>query len=156
MAIKLVEQQVELFRSQATEELWKRDHEEAMRVLDFEEVVAFGVACCNMIHRLDEGIRLRELRDEIPYDESRHTRVQNLYVAWLAIARSVERTITKLESSGWEISGAVEFRSCTSEVEGLLTPDDKFFAGEKLARLIDQARKDYESGHTEPMDSMCD
>ena len=152
---EIIKEQLDLYSHQA--QRWEQAQtDEAMQVRDFEDFIALGMFWFARINHLDEQTRLEELRAGAAPDAKIHEGIVGLYRAWLDTGRGVVRVLESFKANRWEIDGAEAFRSAVREVEGILTPDDKFFTGEKLARLIDQAREDYESGHTEPMDSMCD
>jgi hypothetical protein len=61
------------------------------------------------------------------------------------------QAIEKLEAENYEVEHAEEFRRCASEVRGILTTDEDFFARQKLADLRDEAIEANRNGLTEEM-----
>lgn len=98
-------------------EQWKKDHDEAMACLEFEELIAFGVWVRGLIDRVNEIWRSNVERNPAIYDEKVDEQIEQLYSRWLEPAHSSFERIDSFEQKGFDVSGASEFRAAYRAVE---------------------------------------
>jgi hypothetical protein len=130
-------------------ELWNRDHRLAMASADFEDHLAFGLKLFDRITEIDQSWRREVFSGMVDYDSGFDAEIRELYEAWNKPCDLNEAVLSWLESRFGPVNHAEEFRSHCREVKGILTPDDQFFADEKLVDLRDQAIDDLRGGNVE-------
>ena len=82
-------------------------------------------------------------KQECPYDASLANRILNLYSGWLDTSEKVVALYDSFEADyaarGRGRDLVLRIKNDVCEVRGILTPDDQFFVGDKLAKLRDAA-----------------
>ena len=127
---------------------WKAHHAEAVYCLDFENWLAHGVFLFERITRMDERHREITYANPDAFSAELDREMSGLYEAWSkVIPESLER-LAELESRGFRVEKADEYRRCCEEVVGILTPDNDFFVGDKLVALRDEAIDSHLAGGT--------
>lgn len=132
--------------SKSYEEKWKTDHEEAMKCMDFEAIIAFGLSIYQFLNNLDEMWRMNVLKGQMAHDKSVDDVIDKLYRAWSEPCGHLLNSLASFEKAGYEITGADKFRAACREVEGLLTTDNDFFHHDKLLELRDRAIDEHHDG----------
>jgi len=128
---------------------WKRDHKDAMACYAFQDHLQVGIEIFDSITRFDEDWRLRVFRGHVPHDASVEDEIRDAYQKWLQPCSRVEKVLRKFERLFGEVKYAAEFRSRHAEAQGILTPDDKFFANDSLTNLRDAAIDEHRRGDTQ-------
>jgi hypothetical protein len=143
-------------RAASYEENWKGDHDDAMRCVELEEVIALGLTVYNLINRMDEIWRLAVHKKKVAYSPKVDKLITKALRDWLRGCKILAKIIKKVEGLGYEVTGAEEFRLACREAEGILTPDEAFFDGEKLQGLEAAALKSHRAGRTKTLRSLSD
>ena len=129
-------------------ESWKARHDEAIPCLDFENWLAHGVFLFERITRMDERHREITYANPDAFSDELDREIHSLYEVWSrAIPDSLDR-LAELESRGFRVDKAEEYRRCCEEAVGILTPDNEFFVGGKLIALRDEAIDSHLAGGT--------
>ncbi len=149
--LKRYEERTQRYEEQP--EQWKQDHDAAMRCFDFEGLLALGLSLFDFINRVDEAWRVKVYRGLVPYDATMDQVIEGLYRVWLRPCDRLHARLAELEKH-FDVKGASEFRAACREVQGILTRDDEFFTGDRLAELRDEAVEDHRAGSTEDMGSV--
>jgi hypothetical protein len=149
-----VREQLSLYEQQS--ESCMLDHEDAVRCRDFEELLAIGIALCDLVHRLDEEWRRQVRSGNLQYDPAADSAIQSLYELWFRPCDKLRATLQQLEDRGFTIEGAREFRQRCDEVRGILTPDEEFFAGDALVSLRDKTIDEHRRGETTDIGGLSD
>ena len=135
---------------QATAEQWKKDHEDAMQCYDVQDSVKFGLFILDVLHQLDEEIRLRCFKGNEPKDAYAKlcNEVEELYQRWFRTSEVHLEIVASLVSKGHTVEGAEELRKAFQTVGKMLTPDDEFFSAAPLVDLRDEAVDAHARGET--------
>jgi hypothetical protein len=152
-SLRRYEEQTEQYGEQP--EQWKQDHEAAMRCLDFEGLLAYGLSVFDFINRIDEAWRIKVYRNLVPYKPEVDKLIDELYHWWLRPCDRVMAQLVALEKH-FDVEGGKEFRSACREVQGILTRDEDFFRHGRLTQLRDEAVDANRRGEAEEMRSMGD
>lgn len=132
----------------AEAEPWKEDHDTAMICFSVEQMVSWGNRLFRGLCEDDEIWQTHVLESNVAYDSDWQENLLDLFRKW---RRGSERLLTQiewLEGSGFEVRGSSEFRRNCIEARGILTDDDKFFVGEALINLRDEAIDEHRRGGT--------
>lgn len=143
-------------RTQMYEEGWKKEHNEAVKCLEFEEILVFGVSIYEFLNRLDEMWRLKVHKKQVEHDPKIDEAIERLYEAWLAPCDMVTARLDSFENAGYEVAGAKEFRSACREVKGLLTADSDFFRHQNLLTLRYEAIEEHRAGKSVELAELSD
>jgi hypothetical protein len=153
---KDMNESVDRYNRRAESEKWKKDHDEAMKCLELEEAIAFGLTIYNLMNRVDEICRLAVHKKKVPYNPDVEKNLTHAFREWFRGSKKLEKILGKFESLGYEVTGAEEFRAACREVGGILTEDEEFFAGDKLGELAVAAVKANASGATKELRRVTD
>lgn len=134
---RIIKGRVAIFRRES--ELWKSDHEEAMRYFDFCDHLNTGIHLYNEICRLDENWRESVHSQKCPYDSSQHRRIMALFLTLARVAFDVEGQLLPKYESQFGVQDGAEFRKVCRELRGIVSEDASFFDSEALAALRDEA-----------------
>lgn len=148
--IQFAEREVERYRNDI--EGWKENLDDlAQDCRDFEDVVAKA----NFVYGrlLDLDMRLQEFafKAEGEVDLNGIGKLQVIFREWLEVSQEFLPHVLRLEEKYGSVEGGTEFRANVKEARASLTPDDRFFNGDKLAELRDAAIDDFRAGLTEPL-----
>lgn len=135
---------IDLFREEA--EQWESRLNEVSGCLTLESSLEFGLSLYRMICHDEERWTLAVRTGRQPFCERDEQEFLSLFRAWLKPAADMLNAIEDCESQGFIVDGAAEFRQSVCEIQGILTADDQFFAGEALTSLRDLAIKDLQDG----------
>ena len=145
-AAQLLHDQMKLAESQA--EQWQQDHEDARDCHVLEFLLRTSLRFLDEIGNLDNKNRLLVLQGEA--EAGAEELAAKLYQHWFKGATTILMpSLTAMEGKGYQVEGAVEFRTACREVKGILTPDAQFFDGERLVDLRDKAIEAHRRGETE-------
>jgi hypothetical protein len=143
---QLLHDQMKLAESQA--ERWQQDHEDARDCQVLEFLLRTSLRFLDEIGNLDNKNRLLVLQGEA--EAGAEELAAKLYQHWFKGATTILMpSLTAMEGKGYQVEGAVEFRTACREVKGILTPDAQFFDGERLVDLPDKAIESHRRGETE-------
>jgi hypothetical protein len=143
---ELVRRNISFYRAQS-------ESSEATRAL--EELLALAVFTFERLARIDDEWHSEGYKGR-PYDPDVDAALSTIYQDWFEISQRTLRSLEEAEASGQKLEGAVEFRKCYREAQGMLTPDDKFFTDEALVRARDQAIDEHRRGETIEMREIGD
>jgi hypothetical protein len=94
---------------------WKRDHEEALKCMEFEQLIAFGLSAFELLKRIDQIWKRRVEEQTVDYDEAVDEAIERLYNAWLQPCAGVLARTSAFEKAGFKVVGSREFRSACAE-----------------------------------------
>lgn len=146
-----VDNRLKLYRSEAAQ--WKVDHEQAPEYPDFELLLQGGLAVYEAINHIDESWRALVLAGEEEYLQEKEDCITNLYRLWLEPWKDLLSDLKDIEATGYKVKYAEEFYRACVEVCGILTPDEKFFSGDELVELRDNAIDSLRRGECEPVEA---
>ena len=126
----------QMMASHAEIEAWKLDHERAMLVFDFQELVT------SVTHQFDtiDGLN-RQLTDDIinrtqPYLEAFDEGVKDLCREWLTLARDMrDGVMAWCKSQGHEVDGEREFLDRIAQAEISEANDFELYAKQRIASM---------------------
>ena len=126
----------QMMASHAEIEAWKLDHERAMLVFDFQELVT------SVTHQFDtiDGLN-RQLTDDIinrtqPYLEAFDEGVKDLCREWLTLARDMrDGVMAWCKSQGHEVDGEREFLARIAQAENSEANDFELYAKQRIASM---------------------
>ena len=139
----LVRREIELYRD--VSEVWKADHEAAMACMDFQDLLAKGIAAFESINRIDEAYR-RAVFSGSEFDEAVSGQITELYEMISEPCEGILETLARFERAGFNVDAAERFRSCCRELAGILTDPADFFSDEALVRMRDKAIDENQQG----------
>jgi hypothetical protein len=151
---QLIRDRLKLYRGHS--EAWKDDHDLATACFELEELVATGIDAVDAINRADEWLRSRVASGKAKYDAIQDARIDALYQQWMHGSDRVIALLDQFEKKGFEVRGAEQFRRSYREVQGILTPDEKFFAHHSLVKLRDEAVDAHRRGETVEIKELSD
>ncbi len=132
----------------AEAEPWKEDHDTAMTGFCIEEMVSWGNRLFRGLSEDEETWHTQVFESKVAYDAEWQENLLELFRKWLKGSERLLTQIEWLEGSGFEVRGSGEFRQNCIEARGILTDDDKFFVGEALINLRDEAIDEHRRGGT--------
>ena len=91
--------------------------------------------------------------ETIPYNEADHEGLLDLHRAWYS---SAGKLLNYLDEAVLTPSEIRVLRSSLAEVKSALTPDDEFFEGDELDKLVEQAIDEHSRAETDEMKEMGD
>jgi hypothetical protein len=154
-AFSFIQDQLRLL-SKEPEEAWKHDHKKAMWSYSVQERVAALNYVFERFILVDDRWRSAVHRGECEYSPDVESTFADAFKEWKNAASTWINFADELEREGWTVNGAELLRSRQEEVAAMLTPDDKFFTGAKLATLRDDAIDANRSGGTTTFGRMGD
>jgi hypothetical protein len=120
-------------------EPWKPLHDEAMACREIEYLLSRGVAAYRFLASVEEEWRERVLRGERAFSREDRDRFETCLRGWLVPCEKVERLVSELESRGYSVENAVEFRECHAEAKWLLARPEEVFDRPAFVAARDQA-----------------
>lgn len=106
---------------EAYEEGWTKDHAEAMRCRDFEQLLAVGVGIFHVLVKLDVARRQRIAQGQEEYSEEDDQALQECFRRWLRMGELASPQIRHYESSFWFVDNAADFRQCLEETREIVS-----------------------------------
>ena len=128
--------EIRFLKSQTeSEELWKADHDSAMRCTALEEKIKAGLSFFGLINGLDALWSRRVQAGRYKFDAKIARDLYAFYQWWLAPCEHVFEAIATMEKEGYQVTGAVELRKAFSTARQILrTNIDEVISGmEKLS-----------------------
>jgi hypothetical protein len=125
-----------------------RSNEEARRYIDFCQIIGDAINTFMLINRLDELYRSLVFQGRCQYNESLNESIGDLYWQWVGLGRKIERLHERYCVHDRHEELAEQFKVCYREACGIVIPDEKFFASDKLVDLRDQALDEFAGGET--------
>lgn len=118
---------------------------------NYSRLVAIN-ACAAFQHMLksDDAYREAIFTDEKRYSPEWERNWLICLEAWLSLASGLLPGLSPEFVAGYP-SIVAEFKQAIRQAESILTPDDKFFASDRLAELRDRAIDNHRAGKTEEM-----
>src|SRR5262245_26397585 len=113
-----------------------------------EEVISWGNLLFKGLSEDDSNWHTYVLGSKLEYEEAYEKGLLESYREWLGASERLLRCIASLEEWGFEVRGSDEFRRNCTEERGILTDDDKFFVGDALTNLRDEAIDEHRGGRT--------
>ena len=150
---RMVRDRLESYRKHS--ESWEVTHDEAMACFEFEGLLALGIDAFEAINRADEWLRSRVASGKAKYDAVETAKIEALYQQWMQASDVILEMLAEVEKQ-FEVCGAEEFRRCYREVQGILTPDEEFFAHDSLVKLRDEAIDSHRRGETVEIKELSD
>ncbi len=110
-------------------DLWKIDHDEAMGVMDLEDVVDELLNAFRFINKIDKfyGQFVRDNPRKYNYDADEA--LKNAYRQFISAATDVLATVDKCADDGWSVGKAEKLRAAVERMERSASRD---FDGESL------------------------
>ena len=93
---------------------------------------------------------------KVEYNPSEEHEIAECYRTWLQPAEFFSSRLAEMEASGHEVKWAEQFRRAYLAAKGTQTPDVKFFVGDPLIELRDQAIDAHKGGGTVEMHEFGD
>lgn len=148
-----VKSRLKLFQGEAKQ--WKADHDQAVECvdLDFELLLQHGISVYEAINDIDENWRARVLSGEIEYLQEDEDFLTKLYHLWLQSGEGALSDLEGFEVGGYDVKYSDDFRRACIEVSGILTSDEKFFSGDDLVAMRDEAIDSHRRGDCEPVEA---
>lgn len=132
-------ERLRVFAHEVEAELWKRDHDEAMRCLSFEQTLSYGVAVFDLIIKLDEVGSEAVLEEDAAMVESFHASIRALLKWWLQPCAFIESELEAFELKGYHVEAGADFRARHEEAKWILKDDALKFADPAFSELRDAA-----------------
>lgn len=103
-----------LHASESEAEAWKTNHEQAMRVFDFQDLVTRVVELYHQIDRLNRSIVDDIVEGRVDYDEARDESIKDLCFRWIILAVTVGEglSIQWIKQEGYTIEIEGELKKC--------------------------------------------
>jgi hypothetical protein len=148
--IEFAQKEVDRFHGDV--DSWKLLHDDLQHECWlWEDLIAKGNFLFTRILDLDTDIQESVLSGADEFDPDLDCKIHKILAEWLEVACEIEPHILRLRNQYGTVDGGDELKSHIREARGILTPDNDFFAGDKLAELRDRAIEDNRAGLTEPM-----
>lgn len=141
MPTSVAQRQIDLI-----DEQWKANNIDAMSCWDFEDFLCLCTEAFSRIGRQEDGWRRCIYDEQVVYSQDAEKVFLGLYRDWLCVCKNLVLPLKHFENKGFIVCYANLFRSCIREAEGILTPDDKFFASDALVSLRDDAIDECQRG----------
>lgn len=135
----------ETFRSEV--DAWKNDHDKAMECFDLEDFLLSGIRVADGLALQDEQYRSRVFSGKESFSHAYHDEFMATYQHLVGAFQDLLEVVKEFESRFGAVKHASEFRERLREIQGILTPDDKFF-GDGLVPLRDAAIDSHLGGET--------
>ncbi len=113
-----------------------------------EKVIDRGNWLFGAISVIDLNWHTEVYEGKTHYDPAEEAVIVGYYRAWLQPTDDLLTKIGELESQGYPVDGAEEFRANCREARGSLTDDAEFFAGDDLAEMRDRTIDAHREGRT--------
>jgi hypothetical protein len=107
---------------EAYEEVWKKDHAEAMACRDWEDAIAIGINIFHMLQEREQSWREQVFRGVLTFSEDDNLDHRGRFADWLDTTREVlAETLPNLEKHFGAVEGAGELRRCAERAERILS-----------------------------------
>src|ERR1700678_2090181 len=144
-ATKFISGQVDAYA-----ESWQGDHQQAVEFWELEERIGVALALYHYIHSLDVRWSDQVRAGRAAVDDLESQSILTLYRRWLGPAEQVLASVKGLESQGFSVNGAQEFRdswhrvrTATCDAAALQASFDELDAGKgiPLGEVVDELRR---------------
>jgi hypothetical protein len=106
---------------EAYDEVWKRDHDEAIACHEWEDALAVGVNIFHMLREREESWREQVFRGATPFSDDDNHDHQRRFADWLDTTRPVlAEILPELEKRFGTIEGASKLRDCAALAKQIL------------------------------------
>jgi hypothetical protein len=112
---KPIERQIEVY-----EEEWLRDHQEAVRCGDLEEVLAVGIGIYTALEHINSVCRANVSRGIDEYCAEDGQAIQGMFQRWLRVCERAVPQIALCEERFGSVELAAEFRVCQQRAQQTL------------------------------------
>jgi hypothetical protein len=119
IAGKAIDGQLGLYEAQA--EAWKSDHDRAMDCLDIEAITNFGLGIYRSIRHADRAWSEAVRSGAMPMVREDAERLSRWYALWIKPCDMLLEEIRDLESEGYHVDNAAEFREACLHVRSALS-----------------------------------
>jgi len=149
-ATTTIRNRIESSRSDVEE--WKKQHNALHQSLWLcEDLVQFANFIFGRILSLDSAIQMDVLSGKSTFDKELDDAIESLIRDWMTTFSPLLDSTKRVAQDYGNVDGAEAFRKNFREAEGILTPDEDFFVGDKLVALRDQALAEHRAGQTESL-----
>jgi hypothetical protein len=111
-------------------------------------VLTLGVSLAFHIDYIDATWRKAVLGGIDEYDPAQEGQILGFHRAWLRGAEKIVPRLDRLEARNIKFEWSEPFRRLYREAKALMTPDDRFFGGDDLVGMRDDAIDSHRGGHT--------
>jgi hypothetical protein len=120
----------------AYSESWQHDHADALACWEMEARLEIALALFHVIRRIDHEMSQQVEAHRLSWDPPTVDRLLHFYRTWEAPAPRIVARIADLQSKGFVVRGAEEFRRATLEARGTLN-----ISLDRLEHSAQQARE---------------
>jgi hypothetical protein len=133
-------------------ESWKRAHDALVKdCWVWEDLIAKANFIYDRIMHVDDQVQhcllVGRCRDELGLQQ----KLRDLLAGWLAVSLQVLPQGERLRREHGDAEGLDTLKENVCQAKAALTPDDEFFAGDRLSALRDEAIEADRLGRTEPL-----
>ena len=104
----------------AEHEPWLRHHEEAMRCLDFEERLVWGMGLFRTLNEIEARIQAQLIKMPVDPAIAKLPDFDACYIRWLEVSEGYLATARGFASSGYEIPVLEEFSVMVEEARAMI------------------------------------
>lgn len=120
----------------AYSESWQHDHADALACWELEARLEIALALFHVIRRIDQEMAQQVEARRLNWDASTVDQLLNFYRTWEAPSAQIVARIAELESKGFAVRGAEEFRRAALEARSTLN-----ISLDRLEHSAQQARE---------------
>lgn len=144
--LAFVQRRIDLFEQDVEE--WKKDHDEANRCWEFEQMLKFGIEVYNLLIEVDEQVRLEIARSGREFTPKLAENLRGLFQWWLRPCERVEARLAEFEAKfgAGEVEFAAEFRERHREARWMLASAAEAVADDKMVEARDEAIDELRQG----------
>lgn len=145
--LKIVEKELERYQHDVEE--WKQLHDELERECwIWEELIAKANYVFERFLKLDSDAQYFTLTGKCEHNAAFQEEMTTLLHDWLDVSRYLILHAARIESDYGSADGADKLRESIKAAESMLTPDEEFFAHDRLVELRDKAFEEHRRGET--------
>lgn len=108
-----------------SEEVWKTDHDRAMKCTELEEKIKVGLSYFGLINGMDNLWSRKVQARTIPFKAEFADALHELYNWWISPCSDVFAAIAQFENEGYKVDGSTELRKAFQTVKQTLRTDVK-------------------------------
>jgi hypothetical protein len=127
-------------------EAWKRDHEEAMKCWDLEELVTVGNWLFRILTRAENEFYADSRSGRMPLEPAHKQTLLVAYRIWLAGSIQLLSRVEEFEAKDYQFKGADDLRSHRQEVERILDQQESLGGRIRPVTIDGEGRAFLENG----------